>query len=581
MADKSLKLFKRNKKTRPFQHVSPLLDNVMSKFSLQNRLLFLFIFLMIISVTTVGMSSYYQARETTVITIENRLNREAEIMSYMAENLKFLYVSDDQYFKQQLEIAIRTQQYQLEKDGIQSYAFYISNNQINPFQISKDHNLLFSDVLIEKIVKKSDGVFEESIENKDYTMAVQEMNEINGHYVLLVPTQSYLGPINQMSLITIITIIISLIISSILIFFFVRSFTNPLSTLQKSMIEIRYGNLSGSEPIQTTIPELRSLNKSFQMMVDQMHSVILELDGTTKLLERTGEDLSGSSENALSFSRQLIESIKVVKAGAVQTASSSEESVNDFQAMKDQTKNLITNMEEVFKSSQDMNTSSEQGETKINELIQTIRSYESDFTHMTSTIHEVNHHAASISKMVGLIKGIADQTKLLALNATIEAARAGEAGKGFAVVANEVRKLADQSALATEAIVTSIHNMEGITHKANNEFAQMLLKIKSNLSMATESQKSFDELMQEITHLNNRLLSMKWVLFELQDTLPTLEQTTINSASVSQETLASSEKMLAASDEQMVKMESTHRIGVELQKLSRSLASITKQFTLH
>lgn len=75
--------------------------------------------------------------------------------------------------------------------------------------------------------------------------------------------------------------------------------------------------------------------------------------------------------------------------------------------------------------------------------------------------HEIfealSEQAHEITKIAGIIKGIAGQTNLLSLNAAIEAARAGEFGKGFNVVASEVRSLAN---LVEHAVVEVTLNIE-------------------------------------------------------------------------------------------------------------------------
>ncbi|MEO5937756.1 MAG: methyl-accepting chemotaxis protein [Sphingomonas sp.] len=82
-------------------------------------------------------------------------------------------------------------------------------------------------------------------------------------------------------------------------------------------------------------------------------------------------------------------------------------------------------------------------------------------SHIHAALGGFNKALETVAHVTSVISGIASQTNLLALNATIEAARAGDAGRGFAVVASEVKKLANETATATQKIEQSIRALTG------------------------------------------------------------------------------------------------------------------------
>ena len=77
-----------------------------------------------------------------------------------------------------------------------------------------------------------------------------------------------------------------------------------------------------------------------------------------------------------------------------------------------------------------------------------------------SKLSVISERAANINLVVTTITKVADQTNLLSINAAIEAEKAGEYGLGFLVVAREIRRLADQTAVATLDIERMVKEMQ-------------------------------------------------------------------------------------------------------------------------
>lgn len=185
-----------------------------------------------------------------------------------------------------------------------------------------------------------------------------------------------------------------------------------------------------------------------------------------------------------------------------------------------------------------------------------------------------------IGQASSTITSIAEKTNLLALNASIEAARAGEHGKGFAVVAEEIRKLAELSAMSTREIDSVIYEL---THNV-----QATIDVMSSIIMYTENQNisvgtslhQYDALDAGLVSMVHDVASIEQSSNSIAANSEVLKSIIFTTSKIAEDNAGNAEEVLAANEQQHEVVSKTTTTSKQLTTWANDLNEIVKTFKL-
>ena len=246
------------------------------------------------------------------------------------------------------------------------------------------------------------------------------------------------------------SVLIAPIIAILFGWYFSNIIAKPLGAKIAGVVEvaekISTGDLTTSVMDTGEQDEVGKLETAFRTMTENLSCLIRQVQQSGIQITSSATQIAASGKELEATITEQVASTNQVAATARLIATTSGQ--------------LVKTMDEVEHTSQVTGKSAGESQKDLMQMEKTMRKLAEATGNISLKLGVINDKANSINSIVTTITKVADQTNLLSLNAAIEAEKAGEYGTGFAVVAREIRRLADQTAVATLDIENMVKEMQ-------------------------------------------------------------------------------------------------------------------------
>jgi methyl-accepting chemotaxis protein WspA len=279
-----------------------------------------------------------------------------------------------------------------------------------------------------------------------------DFNKINDDFnnqetsVLQKSTNSTTTSLDMINFAAILIFLLFLIITILAVYLIIKPLSIGINRSLKIAENISSGDFSKTIEVTNNQDEIGKLLSAFKAMSKSLNLLVRQVQQSGIQVTTSATQIAASGKQLEATFTEQVASTNEVVATAKQIAVTSNQ--------------LVHTMEEVANMSQATTTSATSGQKELSQMETTMQQLANATGSISTRLGVISEKANNINTIITTITSVADQTNLLSLNAAIEAEKAGEYGLGFAVVAREIRRLADQTAVATLDIETMVKEMQ-------------------------------------------------------------------------------------------------------------------------
>ena len=290
-------------------------------------------------------------------------------------------------------------------------------------------------------------------------------------------------------------------------------------------------NFTNADEIGEMGAALNHMVLAQRQMIDQIHRSTIQVTSSSTQLSATAKEQEVTMQTQVESTNKVLKSVEEIS---------------------EVVKELVHTMAHVVTTAQETAHIAGTGQENLRRMKTVMLQMEHASKSISGRLEIINEKAENITTVVTTIAKVADQTNLLSLNAAIEAEKAGEYGQGFTVVAREIRRLADQTAMATldidqmvkemqsavasgvmemEKFIAQVHHHTEDVSKTSAQLSQIIEQVQTltpSFDLVNESMKhqaeNAENIREAMLHLSEEMQEMKEALHETYSAISQLNE---------------------------------------------------------